>query len=65
MANLIFLAVAAAIIFVGVTVLWVRDRARTRFDASIHRFEAEMGALAPARVGESRRRVARGGRDRS
>lgn len=65
MANLIFLAVAAAIIFVGVTVLWIRDRARTRFDASIDRFEAEMGALAPVRVGETRRRGARGGSDGS
>ncbi|MEQ8716633.1 MAG: hypothetical protein RIE08_03405 [Acidimicrobiales bacterium] len=65
MASLIFLAVAAIIIAIGVTVIWMRDRIGSRFDSSIDRFEAEMGALAPVRVRPARRSSGRGGSGRS
>jgi hypothetical protein len=65
MASLIFLAVAAVIIAMGVTVIWMRDRMGSRSDSSIDRFEAEMGALAPSRVQPARRSSGRGGSGRS
>jgi hypothetical protein len=56
MESLIFLAVAAVIVAIGLAVMWVRDRAESRFDSGIDRFRSEMGALAPARVPRTRRR---------
>jgi hypothetical protein len=50
-----FLLIAVVISAVGLTVLYVRNRPPTSFDASIDNFRREMQALAP-RHGEVRTR---------
>lgn len=55
MAAVAFLLLAVVIAAVGVTVLYLRNRPPTSFDASIDNFRREMEALAP-RDGEVRNR---------
>jgi hypothetical protein len=55
MAAVAFLLLAVVIAAVGVTVLYLRNRPPTSFDASIDNFRREMDALAP-RDGEVRNR---------
>jgi hypothetical protein len=55
MAAVAFLLLALVIAAVGVTVLYLRNRPPTSFDASIDNFRREMEALAP-RDGEVRNR---------
>lgn len=50
-----FLLIAVVISAVGLTVLYLRNRPPTSFDASIDNFRREMEALAP-RDGEARPR---------
>jgi hypothetical protein len=55
MAAVAFLLLAVVIAAVGVTILYLRNRPPTSFDASIDNFRREMDALAP-RDGEIRNR---------
>ena len=55
MAAVAFLLLAVVIAAVGVTVLYLRNRPPSSFDASIDNFRREMEALAP-RDGEVRNR---------
>ena len=55
MTAVAFLLIAVVISAVGLTVLYVRNRPPTSFDASIDNFRREMQALAP-RDGEVRSR---------
>ena len=55
MAAVAFLLLAVVISAIGVTVLYLRNRPPTSFDASIDNFRREMEALAP-RDGEVRTR---------
>ena len=55
MAAVAFLLLAVVISAIGVTVLYLRNRPPTSFDASIDNFRREMEALAP-RDGEVRNR---------
>ena len=55
MAAVAFLLIAVVISAVGLTVLYLRNRPPTTFDASIDNFRREMEALAP-RDGEVRTR---------
>jgi hypothetical protein len=54
-AAVAFLLLAVVIAAVGVTVLYLRNRPPSSFDASIDNFRREMEALAP-RDGEVRNR---------
>jgi hypothetical protein len=55
MTAVAFLLIAVVISAVGLTLLYVRNRPPTSFDASIDNFRREMQALAP-RDGEARPR---------
>lgn len=55
MGAVAFLLIAVVISAVGLTVLYLRNRPPTSFDASIENFRREMQALAP-RDGEVRPR---------
>jgi hypothetical protein len=55
MTAVAFLLLALVIAAVGVTILYLRNRPPTSFDASIDNFRREMDALAP-RNGQVRNR---------
>jgi hypothetical protein len=55
MTAVAFLLLAVVIAAVGVTILYLRNRPPTSFDASIDNFRREMEALAP-RDGQFRNR---------
>jgi hypothetical protein len=58
---LLFLAIAAVLATVGVSVLWLFNRKPTSIDSSISAFQKEMHALSP----EAKARAARDRREQS
>ncbi len=62
MNALLFLAIAAVLATVGVSVLWFFNRKPTSIDSSISAFQKEMHALSPEARARARERREQAGR---